>query len=387
MNRYYKVSVISLSSIALFLLFSFFSNLITDKTIHKASKTNKLGNTMQEKVLRLPRYPYQDIIINNKIVKRGRGPSCDSRYAAISKVLSQYKRPITVLDIGAAEGYMSLRIAKNFDATCVMIEHPSGESGGFLKQLCQLNTDRDNLVLLYKKITAEELKLLSSCERFDVVIALNVLHHFPKDKWKIAANSILSMADYAIIETPPVEDTGSIGKPTLPGIIKFLKSHRGKIIARTSRRHTRPDTFANTYLVKGINKGLARRGLLDYYSLGYEVVSNTKEKFLLEKPKKTRKVCPKGINFMTFKLLNGVYPTKSMVKRSLANLKQQGLSIVPQDLVIQGERLASIADNKNPNRCDDTMLNLANSIVDTSGMKEIARLCRSVQSKVGRGRA
>ena len=69
---------------------------------------------------------------------------------------------------------MSFRIAHDFEATCVMIEHSSGESGGLLKKLCELNTQRDNVILLYKKITAEELRLLSQTEHFDVVLAMNI---------------------------------------------------------------------------------------------------------------------------------------------------------------------------------------------------------------------
>jgi len=176
MNRYYKVTVVSLSVI--------FVALLGFKTFFKKGAEKEKEMSTAQNDFRLPRYPYQDIIINNKIVKRGRGPSCESRYQAIKKILAQFKRPITVLDIGAAEGYMSLRIANDFDATCVMIEHPSGESAGFLKRLCELNTNRENLVLLYKKITADELKLLSECEHFDVVIALMFYTIFQRINYK-----------------------------------------------------------------------------------------------------------------------------------------------------------------------------------------------------------
>jgi len=393
MNNYHKIVVSSVVSVfgILFLGYSF--SLLTDKfggdlqgngekSVAQVSKTAPVSQARQQGNVRVTGSPYQDIIVNNKIVKRGRGPSCESRYEKIAHILSQYKRPITVLDIGAAEGYMSFRIAHDFDASCVMIEHPSGESGGFLKKLCELNTDRDNIILLYKKITAEELQVLSQSEHFDVVLAFNVLHHFPQDKWKIAADAILNMADYAIVETPPVEDTGSIGRSTLAGIIEYLEQKNGKVVAQTSRRHTRPDTFANMYLVKGCNVGLGRRGLLDMQSPGYKIDTSLEDRFLLSKSDGKKVDFPKGINLMTFKLFNGVYPTKQMVKTSLAKLKQKGHSVIPQDVVIQGEKLVSIGEAKDGSFSDDQMLEYACNIIDTSDMKQVVQLCKQVYTKV-----
>ena len=378
MNRYHKISIVSLSVICAVLAIALLSLFFTNK-FKRASKP-----LTQKRVIKLPSNPYQDIIINNKVAKRGRGPSCESRYKAIASVLSQFRRPITVLDIGAAEGYMSLRIAHDFDATCVMVEHQSGESGGFLKDLCELNTDRDNIILLYKRITAEELKFLSESEHFDVVIALNVLHHFPAEKWQMAANAVLDLADYAIIETPAAEDKYSCGRVNLPGIINFLEKNNGKIIAKTARVHTSPDTFAKTYLVKGRGKSLKRRGLLDLNNSGYEIKSDINDRYLVRKSDNQKLDWPQGISFMTFKLFNGVYPKKFMIKESLAKLKESSLSIVPQDIVIQGKKLVSLSqtNNKDLRTYDDDMLDYVCGIVDTSNMKKVVSFCKEIQNKL-----
>ena len=382
MNRYKKV-IISLSVILV---------IFACKMLFKKSELKKSELSVATVDMRLPRNPYQDIIINNKIVKRGRGPSCDSRYEAIKKILAQFNRPITVLDIGAAEGYMSLRIAHDFDATCVMVEQPSGESGGFLRKLCELNTDRDNLVLLYKKITADELKLLSESEHFDVVIALNVLHHFSKDKLQTAAEAMLALGDYVIIETPPVNDTNSCGKLTLADVITFVQKHNGKVIARTSRKHTRPDLFANTYFVKGKKNILKRKGLVDFTSNGYAICSNIEERFLVKKDdvplyranneqEDLYKVnWPKGISYLTFKLLNGAYPTKDMIKKSIASVKQQGGSIIPEDLVLQGNTVVSMKRD-NTSLSDEILQNVFD-VVDTNSYKQLASLLRNIKQKV-----
>src|SRR5579872_5613963 len=125
---------------------------------------------------------YQDVIINNVIVAHG-SQECAKRYDAIRPLLQKYNRPITVLDIGASQGYFSFRIAHEFDASCVMVEgNYYGENGektaDELEKLCILNTNLRNIILLKKHISPDEFQILSECEHFDVVLVLNVIHHF-----------------------------------------------------------------------------------------------------------------------------------------------------------------------------------------------------------------
>ncbi|HVX01191.1 MAG TPA: hypothetical protein VHA52_12275, partial [Candidatus Babeliaceae bacterium] len=98
---------------------------------------------------------YQDIIINGKVVAKG-SRECESRYQAIEVILKKYKRPITMLDIGASEGFFSFRAAQD-GATCVMIEgnyaSESQEStADNLEQLCEQNTNLSTIMLLKKNI-------------------------------------------------------------------------------------------------------------------------------------------------------------------------------------------------------------------------------------------
>jgi len=225
--------------------------------------------------------PYQDILMKNVVVARGHGPTCESRYEAIKKVLKKidFKRPITVLDIGAASGYFSFRIAHDFDATCVMISDPKYDDVD-LPKLCEFNKDVGNVILLNKRISADELVALSEHEHFDVVLALNVLHHFRPSQCKKAAQAILNMADYVIIETPPVEDKRTCGQMNLNVVTEFVQAHNHEIITKT-KRHT-SDYFSKMYLLCG-NKRVKTKS--------------------------------HGISFSTFKSLAGVYPSGEMFER------------------------------------------------------------------------
>ena len=94
----------------------------------------------------------------------------DQRYSIIQSLLDQYTRPITVLDLGANQGYYSLRIAHDYNAVCVMVE-----ANTHLLDICKTHNELTNLILLNTTFTPAELQRLSDCEDFDVVLALNLL--------------------------------------------------------------------------------------------------------------------------------------------------------------------------------------------------------------------
>lgn len=130
---------------------------------------------------------YQDIVINNVVVKPASGDrrDCSLRYEIIKKVLDKYERSLTMLDIGASQGYYSFKTAYDYDSVCVMIEGNNPHYpliGSQLLDLCKANRKLDNVILLNKMIVPEDLTKLSQCEHFDVVLAMNVIHWFG-DQW------------------------------------------------------------------------------------------------------------------------------------------------------------------------------------------------------------
>ncbi|MBI5274760.1 MAG: hypothetical protein HY860_06900, partial [Chlamydiales bacterium] len=119
---------------------------------------------------------YQDIIINEDVVKSATNNhhDCEIRYLLIKKVLQQYTRPFTLLDIGAAQGYYSLKAAGDFrKSVCVMLEgnNPTYPLiGDQLKSICEDNTNLNNIIFLNRPIDLKDLIQLGTCEHFDVVL-------------------------------------------------------------------------------------------------------------------------------------------------------------------------------------------------------------------------
>jgi hypothetical protein len=66
-------------------------------------------------------HKYQDVWVKGKLVERGER-DCEPRYEAIKKVAARFKRPFTVLDIGANLAYYSVRLAEDFDCTVLAVE-------------------------------------------------------------------------------------------------------------------------------------------------------------------------------------------------------------------------------------------------------------------------
>ncbi|MFZ0566167.1 MAG: methyltransferase domain-containing protein [Chlamydiales bacterium] len=143
---------------------------------------------------------YQPILINGEKVFQSRvGNAFEQRYETIKQILSRIDGPFTVLDLGANNGYFSLRIAHDFDAVCVLVDGTER-----LSDICTLNTDTNRLIHIQKYFKKNDIRELARREHFDVVLALHVLHHV--DDWMTWVNTLFELGDEVIIETPSVND-------------------------------------------------------------------------------------------------------------------------------------------------------------------------------------
>lgn len=234
-------------------------------------------------------FPYQDVTINDEVIAWGVGPDCASRYDAIKTVLAKYKRPIKVLDIGASNGYFSLRIAHDFEALCVM-----ADLSDRLCNICKLNDQIDGIVYLKRALSLEDLQALHELEHFDVVLALNVVHHM--SPYKEILDMIFKLGDTIIIETPPANDTRAEENPDIPLIEQYLLDKpNGTIIAQTPRAAA--NNFEKiTSLVDTVNHLVQKEYIPGAYA----------KMFCFEN------IVPSDVvptfNIATYRLLNGVFP-------------------------------------------------------------------------------
>lgn len=156
----------------------------------------------------LNNYPktYQDIFINGQTIRQGEN-ICSQRHELIKPILDQYAgNPFTVLDIGAAQGYFSFRIAYDYPLSySTMIEGEQlYEYKGMLSILYDLNNFK-NIKHINKQITLQDIQLLNKENHYDVVLAFLVLHQLQYTQHlseEVLLEEVLKLGDNVILELP-----------------------------------------------------------------------------------------------------------------------------------------------------------------------------------------
>jgi len=218
-----------------------------------------------------------------------------SHYETIKPILDQYERPFTVLDF-ENKGMYACQIASEYETVSVIADRD--------RELIKLCDKIDNLIFLNKEFTPEELQHLSECEHFDVVVALSVWERFGEDGPRVV-DAIVNMASHAFIKRPEGE--------------LYHFSADQKYLQR------------KTWLLPRIK---------DKYVISSSFQSKTLTKPAWPKGVTTSSWIP-GINLLTFKMCNGIYPSKETLKESLEALKDQPhTDWMVNNMVIQGKKIA-----------------------------------------------
>lgn len=126
--------------------------------------------------------------------------SCEDRYAPIRELASKFKRPFSVLDIGANYGWFDFKLMSEFDCCCVLVDDkPIGDL------IAKHAPDRT--VWLNTHLTGHELKRWSKSDHFDIVLGLSVLHHI--EDFEEALDGLKHLGQYVFLEVPGEGDKGA----------------------------------------------------------------------------------------------------------------------------------------------------------------------------------
>lgn len=218
---------------------------------------------------------YQDLWVNHECIRQGTDV-CSVRYEMLLPILKQYTGPFSVLDLGAAQGYFSFRIAEDYpEAECTMIGANTnyyGNHGDMLYDLCHLNSHLNNVVYLNQLLDLDKLKKLAKQEHFDVLLALLVIHQIDESFSKRVAiiNTLLEMADNVIIEVS--NDVA----PELGAYVEGLSKKVKSIYLGEVRRHYNLSSTATgklfCFMKEKRNKGpsslkISARTFLDFHGV------------------------------------------------------------------------------------------------------------------------
>lgn len=256
---------------------------------------------------------------------------CASRYEAIKKVLDDFRRPFSVIDIGANMGYFSVRIAEDYPMATVVAVDDKAE----LPKIVQKN-GYDNCCVIPKRFTAAEIKTLAECEAFDVVLALNVLHHMPQPMKALEA--MRSLGAILISETPGKGDQraanprkhAEIDKALRDGlVIKDQTAHTGGNRKMRAERNWNEKTLTRqSFDVKDGGYGLRtaedfkphrKRHATQFGDCRVYLDNDTAkfENMRLRPHKPERRAFVPGMNLWNYKLLGGCQPTLAEMEKRL----------------------------------------------------------------------
>ncbi len=274
----------------------------------------------------------QDIIINNQVIEEHNHRDCKTRYTLLEHILGKYKRPFTMLELGAKQGYFSLRAASTYpQSTFVMIEDnslakyfPSSD----LLEICKRNTCLHNIVLFNREIVADELERLSECEHFDLVIAFNLFSSCKNNCLELI-EPLLKLGDNILLEVPNWHNE----------LNEYLSANNIELLC----------TFEHSkiWLREGHKNILLRRHWLRPLSSTLTIKSTYEEKKLIKNyDKLTITDWIPGINLITFKMYSGIYPTFDTVRNEILKLKDVAhTDWLAHNMIVQGDTITMIDCN------------------------------------------
>lgn len=305
---------------------------------------------------------YQDILINGEVYQKASYGEryLEDRFAIVNSILKKYERPFTMLDIGASQGYFSLKAAGMYpDSVFVMLEGSNNVYPKISKQLasiCKLNTQVENLIWLDKSIVPDDIANLSRCEHFDVTLLLNIVHWFPNN-WKQMIEAAYSMSHVTILEVPPSNNKLGLANIQLRNEIHSYLSNKASQVIQGVKRHTQQSLYTTYYILE--NKGpffLQRTTLLHnkMHSREHKIICNYEIKKFHKKDlnlvgETYINEWEPGINFLSYAMLHGMHPSRDEIS-SLLPVDKDHRDWSLNNMIIQGKKLALIDINDKKNQ-------------------------------------
>jgi len=281
---------------------------------------------------------YQDQWVKGRNVGTG-VRECASRYEALRPLLAKYTRPFTVLDLGASLGYFSFRIAEEFpQATIVAIDDDPR-----LFYQCLAN-EKPNVLHLKHRMREDDVWQLANCEQFDVVLALNVVHHF--ERYESVLRSLFRLGDHLVIETPASGEGSALNYSNAMHIYDLLYSQVASRLAETPS-HVGP-VNRPMWLFETPGNSLRRAYFTapdDLELGGVTILSSPSQRIVTLHRKNETRNWIAGINLQTFLSLGGAFPLREDVARMVESYPRPAErhgDVQPWNFVINGHGLQLI---------------------------------------------
>ena len=295
---------------------------------------------------------YNDIRIKGETISSGYRNS-EKRYDEIFQFCKKFNRPISVLDLGAAEGYFTFRLSEDFSGVFIAVESNPERK---LLESCIKNNDH-KVLLLDKQMNLKNLKNLKEVQHFDIVLALNIIHHFD-EPFQDVLDTLVSLSSFCFMEHPNLLENESTKnyhrlkteklnlEKFKPKLLKKIQSGLGNPV---NQKLERDMWLLENTQSKTIDRGW--RGTSKYHeqfgpNTEINIKSNFDEISVDYGLREEKRNWIHGIDLRTFLENNGVYPANEEIihlidTMNIDNAKDLG----PHNLILNGKQLFPIDQN------------------------------------------
>ena len=295
---------------------------------------------------------YNDVRIKGETVFSGYRNS-EKRYDEIFQFCKKFNRPISVLDLGAAEGYFTFRLSEDFSGVFVAVENNPQRK---LLELCIKNNNR-NILLLDKQMNLKHLKHLKEVQHFDIVLALNIIHHFD-EPFQDVLETLVSMSSFCFMEHPnSLEDNSTKNSHRLKTEKLRLEKFKPKLLNKnqsglgnsSNQKLERDMWLLENTKPKTIDRGW--RGSSRYNEQfgpnnEINIKSNFDEINVDYSLREEKRNWIHGIDLRTFLENNGVYPTNDEIIHLIDTMNvDDAQDLGPHNLILNGKQLFPIDQN------------------------------------------
>ena len=295
---------------------------------------------------------YNDVRIKGKTVSLGYRNS-ENRYKEIFEFCKKFNRPISVLDLGAAEGYFTFRLSEDFSGVFVAVESNPKRK---LLESCVKNNNQ-NILLLDKQMNLKHLKNLKEVQHFDIILALNIIHHFD-EPFQDVLETLVSMCSFCFMEHPNSLENNSTKnfyrvKSEKLNLEKFkpklLNKNQSGLGNSANQKLERNLWLLENTQSKTIDRGW--RGASKYNeqfgpNTEININSNFNQIHVNYGLRDERRNWIPGIDLRTFLENNGVYPTNDEIIRLIDAMEiDEAKDLGPHNLILNGQQLLPIDQN------------------------------------------
>jgi hypothetical protein len=269
-------------------------------------------------------------------------------YKEVKAILNNYKRPITVLEIGSSSSRYTLPIAINTKYHAICIALFEGDTTT-LAHIAQYRKLKNVVILNPRGLPLNDVRTLGRCEHFDVVL-VHGIDLILQEYFFTAINLLSQLGEFLFIQISSKNTKLNM----LPPSFKRIASTRNHQLYLSHKPKTSLEsgyfTAASTTLGK---------------SSPYHIKSDFKEKWLFKQQSQSHWI--PGINLITFVMLRGIYPSNTTIISQFERMKHSipfHNDLVLKNVIVQGTTLTPIdfsdkeGNHKNMRACLDAAITI-----------------------------